>query len=498
MFVLTPDAVVGNLSSHLFFVAGIMEASQKKKEAGGQPTPSAADRDRVKAEREAKKQAKQAAKQKLQDKNRNVTQSGSKVSEEKTEKVDQKRTEKQKPAEKTPPKAGKPKETEVTEKLSKLEINEKAVAGAEEKKPAKQLSKAERRALQEAQRAAKTAKTTEKTPAKPDAAPSSKPKPVQSKEKDPKRSLPAPQLPVKASPTSAAPLRRVKLFNHLYTDRALQSHTTLNSSLIHPAIVRLGTQYANMVVKGSNARALAFMNAIKSVIEDYETPSEKVFSRGLDESIDESRKYLDKCRPIAVSVANGIKFIKWQINQLPQNERDSEQKAILLESIDTYVRDQLDKATEAISIQVQEKISDGDVILTFGCSSVVQNILDEAKKGKRDFSVIVVDARPWHEGQEMLRRLTAKNIKCTCVLINAVGFIMPQVSKVLLGARALLANGYVMSRAGTAQVALIAKSYNVPVLVCCETHKFSERVLTDAFVYNEIGKRSTVSASSSR
>lgn len=58
----------------------------------------------------------------------------------------------------------------------------------------------------------------------------------------------------------------------------------------------------------------------------------------------------------------------------------------------------------------------------------------------------------------------------------------------LLGAHALLANGYVMSRAGTAQIALIAKSYNVPVLVCCETHKFSERVQTDAFVYNEIGK----------
>lgn len=62
-----------------------------------------------------------------------------------------------------------------------------------------------------------------------------------------------------------------------------------------------------------------------------------------------------------------------------------------------------------------------------------------------------------------------------------------QVSKVLLGAHALLANGYVMSRAGSSQVALLAHSFNVPVLVCCETHKFSERVQTDAFVYNELG-----------
>lgn len=44
-----------------------------------------------------------------------------------------------------------------------------------------------------------------------------------------------------------------------------------------------------------------------------------------------------------------------------------------------------------------------------------------------------------------------------------------------------------MSRAGTAQVALMAKTFNVPVLVACETHKSSERVQTDSIVYNEIG-----------
>lgn len=98
-----------------------------------------------------------------------------------------------------------------------------------------------------------------------------------------------------------------------------------------------------------------------------------------------------------------------------------------MDSIDTYVREQIDKAAEAISITVQDKISDGDVILTYGCSSVILNILNEAKKEKRDFRVIIVDSRPWHEGIEMLRQLVAKNINCTCVLINAAGFIMPEV-----------------------------------------------------------------------
>ena len=51
-------------------------------------------------------------------------------------------------------------------------------------------------------------------------------------------------------------------------------------------------------------------------------------------------------------------------------------------------------------------------------------------------------------------------------------------SKVLLGASAMLANGNVISRVGTSMVAMMARQYNVPVLVCCETYKFSEKVST--------------------
>lgn len=97
--------------------------------------------------------------------------------------------------------------------------------------------------------------------------------------------------------------------------------------------------------------------------------------------------------------------------------------------MDTYIHEQIEKAAQAISISVQRKISNGDVILTFGCSSLINHILNDAKKRNVEFRVIVVDARPDHEGQEMLRRLVAQNIRCTCVLINAVGFIMPEVKR---------------------------------------------------------------------
>ncbi|MGH0133072.1 UNVERIFIED_CONTAM: hypothetical protein FKN15_045373 [Acipenser sinensis] len=119
-------------------------------------------------------------------------------------------------------------------------------------------------------------------------------------------------------------------------------------------------------------------------------------------------------------------------------------------------------------------------------SSLVNYILCDAYERGRKFRVTVVDSRPRLEGRETLRRLVKKGLSCTYVLITAVSYMLPEVSKVFLGAHALLANGYVMSRVGASQIALVAKAYNVPVLVCCETYKFCERVQTDSFVSNEL------------
>ena len=38
-----------------------------------------------------------------------------------------------------------------------------------------------------------------------------------------------------------------------------------------------------------------------------------------------------------------------------------------------------------------------------------------------------------------------------------------------------MANGCVLATVGTSQTALLAKAHNKPVLVCCETYKFTSR-----------------------
>ena len=59
--------------------------------------------------------------------------------------------------------------------------------------------------------------------------------------------------------------------------------------------------------------------------------------------------------------------------------------------------------------------------------------------------------------------------------------------QVLLGAAAVLSNGTVISRAGSAAVAMMACETAKPVIICCGTYKFHERVQLDSITRNELG-----------
>ncbi|XP_039980432.1 translation initiation factor eIF-2B subunit delta isoform X2 [Xiphias gladius] len=368
-------------------------------------------------------------------------------------------------------------------------------------KPAKSKAelKAERRARQDAERASKQGKKGEvgqqASTGKPKAPPSELqpvvkrlPEHIQVDNPDVLKKL-AKKLERQQIPLRSDYGYKVSLFSHLhqYSRKApLTQQLSIPSTVIHPAIVRLGLQYSQGIVAGSNARSVALLHAFKQVIRDYTTPPNEELSRDLVNKLKPYISFLNQCRPLSASMGNAIKYIKKEISNIPSQCKEEEAKSKLLNCIECYINEKIILAAKAIAKYSIEKISDGDVILVYGCSSLVNHILCEAFEKSRKFRVIVVDSRPRLEGREALRRLVQRGISCTYVLISAVSYILPEVSKVFLGAHALLANGYVMSRVGTSQIALVAKAFNVPVLVCCETYKFCERVQTDSFVSNEL------------
>lgn len=114
-------------------------------------------------------------------------------------------------------------------------------------------------------------------------------------------------------------------------------------------------------------------------------------------------------------------------------------------------------------------------------------MLIEAHKCHKFFRVIVVDSRPCFEGKECADRLSKAGLTLTYLTISSLNYIIREVTKVFLGAHAMLSNGALYSRVGTSIVAMTAKDNNIPVIAFCESYKFTDRVQLDSFVNNELG-----------
>lgn len=237
----------------------------------------------------------------------------------------------------------------------------------------------------------------------------------------------------------------------------------------------------------SNIRCIAMLQAFQKVIEDYSTPPEKTLPRDLTAKISTSVSFLNECRPISISMGNAIRFLKARITKITLAQTELEAKTSLCSDIDHYIQAKIVLADKQIVIHAVTKICDGDVILTYGSSSLIEMTILRAHELRRQFRVVIVDSRPNLEGQQLLRKLIGKGLSCTYTHINAVSYIMHEATKVFVGAASILSNGTVYSTVGTACIAMVANAFHVPFLVCCESYKFHERVQLDSICSNELG-----------
>ncbi|XP_010265294.1 PREDICTED: translation initiation factor eIF-2B subunit delta-like [Nelumbo nucifera] len=420
----------------------------------------------------------------------------------------------------------------VSEKSGTMDVQNEPMGGS---KPLKEkTSKAERRALQESQRAAKAAAKAEGSKAAPasggatsaNAKPAKAVKAPQKKdnasvatsdkkggdrppEKDRKKDAPHPRMQFddmqrveKAKRRSvvkqAEAKNRVELFRHLPQYEHGTQLPNLESKFfqlepMHPSVYKVGLRYLAGDIYGGNARCIAMLRAFKEAINDYRTPPEKALVRDLTAKISSYVSFLIECRPLSISMGYAIRFLKNRIAKLPLTFSESEAKATLCSDIDRFINEKIILADKAIVKHAVTKIRDGDVLLTYGSSCVVEMVLLYAHELGKRFRVVVVDSRPKLEGKALLRRLVAKGLSCTYTHINAISYIMHEVTLVFLGASSVFCNGTVYSRVGTACVAMVAHAFHVPVLICCEAYKFHERVQLDSICSNELGDPDAIS-----
>ncbi|KAJ6005994.1 translation initiation factor eIF-2B subunit delta [Penicillium sp. IBT 35674x] len=283
--------------------------------------------------------------------------------------------------------------------------------------------------------------------------------------------------------------KSVAVFGHLYGQ---QRRTTIAGAgkEVHPAVLALGLQLRDYVVCGSSARCVATMLAFKRVVESYTTPMGTSLPRHMTTHLSHQITYLSTCRPLSISQGNAIRALKLAIAGIDPSTPESAAKATLCDFIDSFIREKITVADQVIAASAAQKIQDGDVIVTFAGSSIVKQTLLAAHNEGKQFRVSIIDSRPLFEGKNLARALANAGLDVQYSLVHGISHAIKDATKVFLGAHAMTSNGRLYSRVGTALVAMSAKEraggVEVPVIVCCETVKFTDRVALDSIVVNEI------------
>jgi translation initiation factor eIF-2B subunit delta len=282
-----------------------------------------------------------------------------------------------------------------------------------------------------------------------------------------------------------------ELFSHLPQYKTVTPETVAvraAAASIPPECVRLGLQMADGTIRGTNARCGAMLDAFAEAIRSFQTPSGKIFAREFGASLNAMVAFLVFCRPLSPAMGNVIKAIKAELGRIGGDPSlsDGRARASLLAFVASFSQEKVRFAQEALARQATDRIAPGDIVVTFARSSTVEAVLLAAAGQGVEFATVIVDARPLLEGRALMKRLLEAGIPCEYVLINGVQGALSRASKVLLGAAAIMSNGTVLSRVGTAAVAMAAADAHVPVIVCAETYKFHERVQLDCITYNEL------------
>ena len=285
----------------------------------------------------------------------------------------------------------------------------------------------------------------------------------------------------------------------------------------HPAVARLARLYADGAVAGGRARCAALLHTLKKVVESFEVPPDETYAHALTARVNAVVQFIQTARPMSVSMGNAVKSLKTHLARMSEERTagdgpnasstenvdhasDFESRRKTMAHLEYFEVEKIEKAGRSIAEHGANEIEDGDVVATYALSHHAFEILKEAQRRGAAFRVAVIDSRPHLEGRVQLARLRACGIACTYCTLTGLDYVLRKgnVTKVLLGAAAVLANGAVVSRCGAAVVAASATEYGVPVLVAAETCKFHERVQLDAVAHNELGDPDAVAFGTAR
>lgn len=243
------------------------------------------------------------------------------------------------------------------------------------------------------------------------------------------------------------------------------------SSAGSPALLAVKRDIESMKTRGAGEIGKQAAAALATAAQTYEGDD----VAGFQAFLVEAAQLLAAARPTAVTLRNGL-------NAVLQATEGAKTVKAARERVATAAKEHgehVDAAKKEIAKLALPLFKANDVLLTHCHSSVAGGVIAHAAKNLKGIRAFSTETRPFRQGLIQSPWLAKEGVDVTLVVDSAVSLIMEteKVTRVVVGADTIDAQGGLYNKIGTRQVALLAKHFGIPVIVCAERDKFSPYTL---------------------
>ncbi|MCJ7444295.1 MAG: ribose 1,5-bisphosphate isomerase [Methanotrichaceae archaeon] len=232
-------------------------------------------------------------------------------------------------------------------------------------------------------------------------------------------------------------------------------------------VLETAEKIRTMEVRGAGHIARAAAGALRDYALVLETKSLDEFNFEMKRAAE----ILLNTRPTAVSLSNAT----WMVMRYKADDLEDARKSIV-SNANRFIEDS-QRAVEIIGEIGSHRINDGDMVLTHCNSMAAISVISAAFRTGKDIQVIATESRPRNQGILTIGLLEELGVPTTFIVDSAVRSFMNDVDLVVVGADVVTANGSVVNKIGTAQIALIAHEARTSFMVAAETYKFSPKTI---------------------
>jgi ribose 1,5-bisphosphate isomerase len=239
-------------------------------------------------------------------------------------------------------------------------------------------------------------------------------------------------------------------------------------------VAKIAEDIKTMKIRGAGRIARAAAKALLIAAREYRDSDLEGFRRYMEEVA----RLLVSTRPTAVSLPNAVQYVMRRLREGSYSSVE-EAKSAVVRAAEEFIEYSL-QAVKRIGEIGARLIRTGDRVLTHCNSSAVESVLRTAwRQGKR-FEVFATETRPRFQGYITSRDLAEEGIPVTLIPDSTVLRVIEEkrITKVIVGADTVAANGAVINKIGTSQIALATRLHRIPFIVATETYKFSPYTVT--------------------